>query len=241
VNRQFVSRLPIGDRSPLGIRFRYANGAEEKWYQIVGVVEDFPGFAPAPFSPTTPTIYHAAAPGELHPFFLSIRFEHDLPPGITDRIRQIAAEVDPSMQLRKATPLSTYYDEVLMFWRYLAWGVGAVTASVLLLSAAGIYAMMSFAIARRTREIGIRAALGATTGRLLGAIFGRALRQLGIGLVAGSLLPVLVFYRSGFGLERSAALLAAVAVIMLVVGVLAAIGPARRGLRIQPTEALRAD
>lgn len=244
VNRRFASRIPLDGRSPLGVRFRYAapeGEPEGKWFEIVGVVSDFPAFSPEPFSKTQPTIYHAAAPGDLDPFFLSIRFERDLPPGITDRIRQIAAEVDPALQIREVTPLATFYDDIKILWRYLTWGVTGVTASVLLLSAAGIYAMMSFVIARRTREIGIRAALGATKGKLLAAIFGRALRQLALGVIAGTALSGAVFAMADFGLARSAALLVSVAVIMLFVGALAAIGPARRGLRLSPTEALRVD
>ena len=82
-----------------------------------------------------------------------------------------------------AVPLSTFYDDVRSFWRYLAWGIGLVTMSVLLLSAAGIHALMSFTVAQRTREIGIRAALGAHPRRLLLGVFGRALRQLALGVL----------------------------------------------------------
>ena len=244
VNRRFVSGLPIEGRSPLGLRFRYAAPVGEpagKWYEIVGVVNDFPAFAPEPFSGPQATVYHAVPPGEMDPFLLSVRFERELPPGITDRIRQIAAGVDPAMQIREVTPLGSFYDDLRTLWRYLTWGVTGVTVSVLLLSAAGIYAMMSFVIARRTREIGIRAALGATRGRLLAAVFGRALWQLAIGVIAGAGLSALAFSAVDLGFVRSAALLAVVAAIMLVVGGLAAFAPARRGLRLSPTEALRVD
>ena len=113
--------------------------------------------------------------------------------------------------------------------------------SVLILSAAGIYALMSFTVARRKREIGIRAALGADRNRLLAGIFSRAIAQLGAGAAVGML--------GAFALEqilegemfqgRGAVILPSVAAVMTVVGVLAAIGPARRGLGIHPTEALR--
>lgn len=244
VNRRLVSGLPLEGRSPLGLRFRYAASegqAAGRWYEIVGVVSDFPAFAPEPFSGPQATVYHAVPPGELDPFLLSVRFERDLPPGITDRIRQIAAEVDPAMQIREVTPLASFYGDLRVLWRYLTWGVTGVTVSVLLLSAAGIYAMMSFVIAKRTREIGIRAALGATKGKLLAAVFGRALWQLAIGVVAGAALSALAFAAVDLGFLRSAALFAAVAAIMLVVGALAALGPARRGLRLSPAEALRVD
>jgi putative ABC transport system permease protein len=137
--------------------------------------------------------------------------------------------------------LSQFYDEVRSFWRYLAWGIGLVTTSVLLLSAAGIYALMSFTVAQRTREIGIRVALGAHPRRLFLSIFGRVLRQLALGVTVGSLVSGAVFLVAGLGVELATSLLLAVAAIMLFVGVAAALGPARRSLRINATEALWAD
>jgi putative ABC transport system permease protein len=251
------SRVMSGDQpapemekaSALGRRFRYARArtpqrdtpAKHEWYQIVGVVRDFPSFSPAPFSDGEPTVYHPAAPGDVHPVVLSARFPGGIPTGVAERFRKIGAEIDPALQLRRVVPLSSFYNEVRSLWHYLAWGIGLVTTSVLLLSAAGIYALMSFTVARRTREIGIRSALGADPRRLLLSIFGRVLRQLALGLLVGSLLSGALFSGADFGLERSAALLVAVAALMLVVGLLAALGPARRSLRIQAIEALRTD
>ena len=123
----------------------------------------------------------------------------------------------------------------------LVLGLGVITMSVLLLSAAGIYAMMSFTVAQRRREIGIRTALGADRRRILGSIFARALVQLGIGVAAGLTVAALLISlddREVIG-THGAILLSTVAGIMMTVGLLAAIGPARRGLRISPTEALK--
>lgn len=115
--------------------------------------------------------------------------------------------------------------------------VVAVTASVLLLSAAGIYAMMSFIVARRRREIGIRAALGAAPRRLIAGIFARAGAQLAAGMVAGLVLAAV----AGGGLPSGKGMLlaSAVAAIAVAVGLLGAVGPARRALAVQPAEALR--
>jgi putative ABC transport system permease protein len=170
---------------------------------------------------------------------LSVRFKGDIPAGFVERFREIGAEVDPAMQLRGVMPLSQFYDQLRSFWRHLAWGLGLITTSVLLLSAAGIYALMSFTVAQRTREIGIRVALGAAPGRLLLSIFARVTRQLALGLVVGSLLSGTVFLNTDLSPGRAAALLLTVAAVMMVVGLLAALGPARRGLRIQASEALR--
>jgi ABC-type antimicrobial peptide transport system permease subunit len=97
---------------------------------------------------------------------------------------------------------------------------------------------MSLTVTRRRREIGIRAALGARPGRLLATIFSRAAWQLGLGAADGAVFgPALL---SGNGMTYESALsLGSVEIIMLVAGLFAAIGPARRGLRIHPMEALR--
>jgi putative ABC transport system permease protein len=125
--------------------------------------------------------------------------------------------------------------------RLLAGLLLTVTFSVVLLAAAGVYAMMSFAVSQRRKEIGIRAALGADARHILRSIFSRALGQLavgaGIGLVAAVLLEVLMEGETLRG--NDAFVLPLVMAFTLVVGLLAALGPARRGLRIQPTEALR--
>ena len=235
--------------SALGLRFRYSRAPtvqpaaprRQEWYQIIGVVRDFPSFPPAPLSDGEPTVYHPAAPGDIYPVELSVRFNGAIPGGLAERFRQIGAEVDPALQLRRVVPLSEFYDQVRSLWRYMALGIGAVTISVLLLSAAGIYALMSFTVAQRTREIGIRAALGANPRRILLSIFGRVMRQLALGLLVGSLLSVALFSGAGFRFGRMTAFLLAVAALMLIVGLLAALGPARRSLRIQAIEALRAD
>jgi ABC-type antimicrobial peptide transport system permease subunit len=104
-----------------------------------------------------------------------------------------------------------------------------------------VHAMMSFTIAQRTREIGIRSALGAQPRHLLFGIFRGAMRQLALGIAAGSLLSVGVFVAVGTGVWSATGLLVTVAVVMAVVAVLAAIGPARRILRIETVEALRVE
>ena len=108
---------------------------------------------------------------------------------------------------------------------------------MLLLSATGIHSLMAFTVARRTREIGIRAALGASSGRIVVGIFSRAFLQIGAGVVVGSGLAAL----AGLGSLREVLLLLAADGIMLVVGLAACAVPLRRALRINPTEALRAE
>jgi len=116
-----------------------------------------------------------------------------------------------------------------------------VMTSVLLLSAAGIYAMMSFTVARRRREIGIRAALGADARRIVAGIFGRAAAQLGAGVALGLLVAATLDWLGGgsFSGGRTLFLIPGVVAVMSVVGFAATVAPARRGLAVQPIEALR--
>jgi ABC-type antimicrobial peptide transport system permease subunit len=118
-----------------------------------------------------------------------------------------------------------------------------VTLSVLLLSAAGIYALMSFTITRRRREIGIRAALGAGPRRIIWSVLSKAMRQIALGIVVGCVLAGLAddAMDGGFTGGRGVYLLAVVAALMTAIGAAAVVGPARRALRIQPTEALKGE
>jgi predicted permease len=250
VNRAFVQAFIEAADSPgtaLGVRFRYVATSErpgtraDTSYQIVGVVSDFPAFPPEPGSDGQPTIYHPAAPGAVHPVALSVRFDGAVPAGFGDRFRAVGAAVDPALLVRRVQPLMDFYDQQRSFWRSLTWGVGLLTVSVLLLSAAGVYALMAFTVAQRAREIAIRAALGASPRRLIVTIFGRAARQLSMGLLVGALVSAGIFQNTDVTHAEAAALTLIVAGTLAIIGMVAAAGPARRGLRIQASEALRAD
>jgi len=179
----------------------------------------------------------------LNPAMLAVRVRGTNPSALSGRVREISAAVDPALQLRNLSSVEDNLKREQGIMRLIGATLVLVMASVVLLSAAGIYALMSFTVARRRKEIGIRAALGADPARILASIFSRAFAQLAAGAALGML--------GAAGLEQllegemfqghGAVLLPAVAIFMTVVGLLAALGPARRGLRIQPTEALRAE
>ena len=149
--------------------------------------------------------------------------------------------MDPTPRLEQVSSVTEQWEHDTRAYWMMAVGIVAVTASVLLLSAAGIYAMMSFTVARRWREIGIRVALGADARRVLMGIFGRASAQIGAGVAAGlTIAAIAEFVTPGGNIGgRGLILFPAVVAVMFAVGLLAAAGPARRGLAVQPTEALR--
>ncbi|MEW5928242.1 MAG: ABC transporter permease [Gemmatimonadota bacterium] len=253
VNRAFV-RDVLGGGDALGRRIRlvegYRSGGEMqvpgglesgRWYEVVGVVGDLPSRAFEPDEPVA-QVYRPLAPGSTYPLRLSIR-TRGAPTAFAPRLRELAAAADPTLQARDIQPLETALRKIQGMMRMGALGLGILAGSVLLLSAAGIYALMSFTVTQRRREIGIRSALGAHPRRLLAGIFSRSAAQLGLGAAVGLAVAVGLdaLTRGGTTGGKILLVVPAVAAIMLAVGLAAALGPARRGLRIQPMEALKAD
>jgi putative ABC transport system permease protein len=243
VDRGFAVHF-FGNRDALGLRLRVmreANGRETPgpWLQVVGVVEDF---VTGETDFERPTMYRAVPLEHFsNAVSLAVRTRPS-PATLTARVRELAAAVDPSLQLNAVQPAIDAERERQRSMFLLGLMTVAVTMSVLLLSAGGIYAMMSFTVVRRRREIGIRSALGADPRRLLFGVFGRASAQLGAGVAVGVLVALALAPAMGVEStvrERGIIVFPIVALVIVAVGLLAAIGPARRGLSIQPTEALR--
>jgi hypothetical protein len=250
VNESFV-RMVLGGRNPIGRRLRYTYvegqpqsgaGAEPgPWFEIVGVVKDL-GMAPYEAEdPKYSGIYHPAAVGSLHPVRMAVHVTGD-PVQFKRRLRELAEGVDPALRVDNVQLISEIaLDDVkfLTFWLRLT---GIVSGIALVLSLAGIYAVMSFTVARRTREIGVRIALGANPKRLVLGVFRRPLTQVAVGVLVGTALVGLLVMASSVAVSpKQFLLLAAYSLLMLTVCLLACVVPTRRALGIEPTEALRAD
>jgi len=242
VNRTMAQDL-AGAGNPLGRVIRYqARGprpaAEPRLrYEIVGVVDDLPA------NVDRRRIYHPLTPGETPQVTLALR-TRPTAEATAEGLRETAFALDPALRVSEIVSLDEVYRRIQLSNSFVTVLLGAVVVSVLLLSAAGLYALMSFTVNQRTREIGIRSALGAQPRRLLAGIFRRALGQVGAGAAVGILLavPLNRFLSTAIEDMRHASIPGVVpmtAVFMIVVGLLAAAGPARRGLRVDPTEALR--
>ena len=229
------------------LRFPAPDGASRPnpWMEIVGVVPVFSStFTPSAYpGPPPPSLYRAVAPGGSHPVTLVVQVRSGDPARYGQKLQEITASVDPTMEVEFVAGVAELWEREQRGMRMLALIVVAINASVLLLSAAGIHAMMSFTVARRWREIGIRVALGADARRVLTGIFGRASAQIGAGVAAGlTLAGILEWVTPGGNVGGQALILfPTVAAVMFAVGLMAAAGPARRGLAIEPTEALRTE
>jgi putative ABC transport system permease protein len=240
VNEAFVR---VVGRNPVGARVRTLQRGSERelgpWHEIVGVVTDLGMLFPADWGGAA-YIYRAASAAEFDPVVVAVRVAGDAAP-LAPRVAALARQVDAGLQLRDIVT----FDEIVAQERMRMVGGTVIFASVLLMtvvfSAASLYALMAVAVARRTREIGIRIALGASSRRVLGSVFARAARQLGGGIIAGNSIILLLAWRAN-ALTADLLVTSVIAsVIMAAVGVLACAAPARRALRVQPTEALRQD
>ena len=193
VDQAFADRLaPGGNVVGRRIRFTAPDGAAEPnpWMEVVGVVPLFSSdFTPVQSLNTpTPSIYRAAAPGQSPSLTLVVKMRSGDPTRYGRRLQEITASVDPTMEVEFIAGVAELWDREQRGMRMIAFLVVAINGSVLLLSAAGIHAMMSFTVARRWREIGIRVALGADARRVLMGIFGRAGAQIATGVAAGLIL-----------------------------------------------------
>ena len=259
VNESFVARVLEG-RNPIGRRLRYLAADEPSqhsrdsvapWYEIVGVVPDL-GMQEGTDAGADAGFYHPLAPLSstltdsvgAASAYLAVRVLGD-PAAFAPRLQAVAARVAPELRLYRLQTMDQIPQAALgaaWFWLRLLLVVSAIA---LLLSLAGIYAVAAFTVTRRTREIGVRLALGASRRRLLAAVLARPLRQVLVGLLAGCVLGSVLMLGIEGGLARASAggalAFAGYAVVMLAVCLLACAVPTRRALRIQPTEALRED
>jgi ABC-type antimicrobial peptide transport system permease subunit len=207
------------------------------WREIVGVVTDLGSLVPADWGGAA-YIYRAASLPEVDPVVVAVRVAGDAAP-LAARVAALAPQIDAGLQLRDIVTLD---DVVAEAHGQMVTGTvvfGSVVLVALIFASASLYALMSVAVQRRTREIGIRIALGASPRRVLRTVFARAGRQLLGGLIAGNAVIMLVAWRTE---SLTANLLVSSlisSIVMAVVGLLACAAPARRALRVHPTEALR--
>jgi len=237
VNEFFVDQV-MGGRNPIGRRLRFSSTREptaESWYDIVGVVPDL-GVSDNRSDFGRARIYQPTLPRETGPLRVAIHVRGD-PQGFAVRLRELAQAIDPALRVIDPKPLPRLVDSPDAFWLELLISLTSVT---LMLSLAGVYAVTAFAVARRTREIGVRVALGAQPLHVLTTVFRRPLVQIALGIGVGAILTLGLanndlsdVHLDDFG--RSAVF----ALSTILCCALACIVPTRRALRIQPTEALR--
>jgi ABC-type antimicrobial peptide transport system permease subunit len=185
-------------------------------------------------------------PGSVSRVLLAIEADGE-PMTLAPRVREIAREVDSRMVIASPTTLDRVFEGDWYIMTAVVGGAALLVGVLLTLAASGLYAIMSFTIAERTREIGIRIALGADRRSIALQVARRALIQITIGVALGLPFAASVFFEMQ---EQSAAPSAWLAIglalvegigIILVVALAACLVPTRRALRISPVEALKSD
>jgi predicted permease len=250
VNTAFVEQT-FGRRNPIGRRIRFVPENETeapRSYQIVGIV------GPLGVNLLSPdggeAVYLPAAPGEIRPLRLAIHVGTS-PEEFTLRLREIVAEVDPSATVDAGReprvlswfmPIDWYLDLVVQS------GLAALVVVLLSLAVSSLYAIMSFGVSERAREIGIRAALGAGREDIALSVGKRALWQIGFGVLLGTPGVVWLFFslREYARIELPAPVMVVGAllpglVVLVLVALLACASPTLRALRIDPNEVLKAE
>ena len=249
VNESFVERV-LGGRNPIGRRVRYLHFEEwdeprpdqepGPWHQIVGVVRDMK--MAEQWDPKSAGFYHAATPAAIAPLHMAVRVRGETA-AFEPRLRRIATAVDPSLRVHDVMPLDQVVAGEVRFLSFWFWLTMLVSGVALILSLAGIYSVMAFTVSQRTREIGIRLALGANARRLVAGVFRRPLTQVSFGILAGAVLVTAIMvsiYGRDFG-PRQGALIVLYGLVMIGVCMLGCVLPTLRALRVEPTEALRAE
>jgi putative ABC transport system permease protein len=245
VNRSFVSDVLKGQHA-IGRRIRRAGGDGRPpgpWREIVGVVDDL---GMGSIDTDAAGIYSPLDPDAASAVRVAVHV-HGAPASFAPRLRAVAAEVDPLLRVDEVVPLDDAAASEWLESQYVSRLLMAMSAIALLLSLTATYSVMAVTVTQRTREIGIRTALGAPRHRVVAAIFRRPLIQVGLGVLTGFCLAAATAYGMSVGLyDRPPQLddmlmVVPYAVVMAMVCLLACVVPTRRALALQPADVLRAE
>jgi predicted permease len=232
--RDFFGTLDV-----VGKRFGYDGPPK---FEIVGVVRD----ARVNSIKETPRrlVFFPLAQGLHHVTNVTVRVSGS-PDAVAPALRNAIHAVDPNLPLRDAVAINTLHERGLSRERMVARIAGALGLLALLLVGVGLYGVIAYSVSRRTNEMGVRLALGASARTVSWLVLRDSLMVIGMGLALGAALalPALKLTRRlVFGIEpHDPQTLGAAVVVLLAVGVLAAIIPAWRASRIDPIEAIRAE
>jgi putative ABC transport system permease protein len=241
VSRQLADRHWPGE-DPVGRRIR--RGAQAQWITIVGVVDDVSdvGFGQAPEG----TLYQAYAQNNAvtTPIGLVIRTAGD-PLSVVNGVRAAVFGVDPELPIHRIAPLETFLADSLKPQRFRATVLTLLAGLGLLLASVGIYGVTARGVLERTREFGVRVALGSHPRRIVRLVVAQALLSVGIGAIAGVGAGLWLSTLLGRVLtnvvEPDLATGAAAAAVLAGTATLAALLPALRVLSLDPVAALRAE
>ncbi len=235
---------PLGDRIRIG---RYhgqdLGDVPDSPREVVGVVADTKAVYLK--APPRATVYIPSAQAPWMTDGMTWVVRAGVVKGVAEQLRQVIAEIDPQQRVERMRTMEQIVTSVTADSRFDAWLFGGFAGLALLLTAVGIYGLLSFSVARRTSEIGTRMALGARRADVLRLVLKQSFTLIAIGLFAG-LAGAAVLTRSlssllfGVGATDPLSYLT-VSALLVLVGVLASYLPARRATKVDPIVALRCE
>jgi putative ABC transport system permease protein len=246
VNQTFVRRY-LGGENPIGQRVRlsdlenFPDRVPDSWFEIVGVVGDALNQGlQEPAKPEAWIPYTVSGSGQRA---ILVRTSND-PMMLMDAVRREVWATDRNVALTYSGALENLLNAESFAGPRFGFVLMSVFAGVgLFLVSIGVYSVVAYATARRTHEIGIRMALGATCSDALTLVLGTGIRVIGIGVVIGLLASLTLSSVLASQLWQVSAhdpiTIAGVAALLLAIGILACLIPARRATSIEPTLALR--
>lgn len=240
---QGFARTHFGTESPLGRRFRIGNGeSTEPWLTVAGVVPDIPFDGTDNDDSLGTAVFTAVAQGDYHFLSLAVRTNGD-PLALTPQVEAVVSGLNPDQPIYWVRTLEEGIARNTWFYGVFGTLFMIFGGAALFLATVGVYGVMSFAVSQRTREVGVRMALGASARDVTTMFLKQGGRQVLIGLSLGILLA--------FGLARGLSLVlfqvntanplmyAGVTLVLAATCLLATFVPARRAMRVDPMEALR--
>jgi predicted permease len=244
---QAAARRFWPDQDPIGQRVWFGGGSNfdspERSAEIVGIVGDV-AYRPLDREPNFASFYTPYRQFTYASRMVFLRTAGD-PMAVVRDVRQAIATVDPDLALQDVQPLTAVVTGSWARHRFDAKLFGGFGIAALLLAASGIFAVVAYAVATRTREFGIRIALGADSARVLRQVLREGMVFPVIGLVLGTAGSAAVTRMLRSSLYEASpvepGVLAGMGGLLLIVAVMACLGPAWRATRADPVDALRSD
>lgn len=238
VNEEFQRRYyPDG---AIGRQLRLFTAGANDWHTIVGIVADIPDVDLGESLLQHVYVPLAQRPSATVNVLLQARGD---PLALTSQVRDAVTGLDRNLPMYNAQTLQTMLDDSTWGWRVFGTLFTIFGLAALFLATVGLYGVMAFSVSRRTQEIGVRMAVGAGAGDVLGMVLRQGAWQVGAGVVVGLGFAVvlanamrLMFFRVS---PYDVPTFVAVGAVLLVTGLAAAFVPARRAARVDPMAALR--